>query len=235
MKINFYQWLQIAQYTLLAPRCLLCRAPASLTHALCKSCHDELPRISAACDYCALPLPANSYVRCCPDCRSHPHFDAAVGACCYIQPLPWLITQLKFAEQLHHAPVLGNLLAEAVEQSGLTVAERLIPVPLHNRAYRRRGFNQAERIASRLGQRLNRPVATAVAIRQRDTHAQSGLDAARRAANVRGAFAVNGSLDGQHVAIVDDVVTTTRTATALADCLRAAGAARVDVYCVARA
>lgn len=235
MKIIFYKWLKNTQAILLAPRCVLCRAPASLTHALCEPCHDELPRISVACDYCALPLPANSDTRCCPDCRNHPHFDASVAACRYSQPLPWLITQLKFAGHLYYAPVLGNLLAEAIEQSGQRIAQRLIPVPLHDRAYRRRGFNQAERIASRLGQRLNRPVANAVASRQRDTHAQSGLSAARRAANVRDAFAVHDSLEGQHVAIVDDVVTTTRTATALADCLRAAGAARVDVYCVARA
>lgn len=214
---------------------MLCRAPASLPHALCSACDDQLPRVTFACDYCALALPANSQVRCCPDCHTAPHFEAAIAACHYIQPLPWLITQLKFADRIHHAPILGNLLATAVEQSGVVVAERLIPVPLHNRAYRRRGFNQAERIASRLGQRLARPVATGVAIRQRDTRAQSGLNAARRAANVRGAFAVNASLEGQHVAIVDDVVTTTRTATALAACLRAAGAERVDLYCVARA
>lgn len=230
-----YEWLKNAQFAFLAPRCVLCQAPASLANTLCEPCHAELPYITSACDYCALPLPVDAQARCCPDCRNKPHFDAAIAACRYIQPMPWLITQLKFSERLHHAPILGNLLAAAVERSGLDIAERLIPVPLHNRAYRRRGFNQAERIASRLGQRLDRPVATGVATRQRDTRAQSGLNAAQRAANVRGAFAVNGSLEGQHVAIVDDVVTTTRTATALAARLRAAGAERVDLYCVARA
>lgn len=235
MKINIYDWLKDAQIALLAPRCVLCQAPATLAHALCERCDAELPRLAMTCEFCALPLPAHARSRCCPDCRKGPHFDSGVAACHYRQPIPWLITQLKFGGHSYYAPVLGNLLAAAVAQSGQTIAQRLIPVPLHDRAYRRRGFNQAERLASRLGQQLNRPVANGLASRQRDTHSQSGLSAARRAANVRGAFAVHDSLDDQHVAIVDDVVTTTRTASALADCLRAAGAARVDVYCVARA
>lgn len=136
---------------------------------------------------------------------------------------------------MHHAPLLGELLAQAIQQTEPPLPDCLIPVPLHPRAYRRRGFNQAERIAIHLGQRIQRPVITKAVARQRDTPAQSSLTAARRAANVRGAFRATADLAGQHVAIVDDVMTTTRTARALADALYAAGTTRIDVYCVARA
>ena len=231
----FYQWLKYAQSALLAPRCILCRAPTSLAERLCDACHADLPWITNACVTCALPLPSTAGTPYCPDCRQRPAFDQAIAACRYIQPLPWLITRLKFSRQMHHAPLLGELVARAIKQTEPTLPDCLIPVPLHPRAYRRRGFNQAERIAIHLGRRIQRPVITKAVARQRDTPAQSHLTAARRAANVRGAFRGTADLAGQHVAIVDDVMTTTRTALALADALYAAGTTRIDMYCVARA
>jgi len=230
-----YQWLQDAQNALLAPRCLLCQAPATLDTSICAGCHAELPWLGRACELCALPLPGKAATLRCRACQKRPCFDAGVAACRYEQPMPWLIGQLKFAGRRHHAPLLGDLLAQAVLASGLVLPDRLLCVPLHVKAYRRRGFNQAERITHRLSQRLGVPMSGAVLQRTRNTPAQVGLSAARRAANVRDAFAVRHTVADAHVAIVDDVVTTSRTAAELARVLYRAGARRVDVYCVARA
>ncbi|WP_288755606.1 phosphoribosyltransferase family protein, partial [uncultured Pseudomonas sp.] len=71
-------------------------------------------------------------------------------------------------------------------------------------------------------------------VRTRHTTAQQHLSAKARWRNLRQAFAVCGGLHGQHVALVDDVLTTGATAQAVAQVLRKAGAARVDVYCLAR-
>lgn len=70
--------------------------------------------------------------------------------------------------------------------------------------------------------------------RTRVTSPQSGLNAARRRANLSGAFTVNGRYDNLRVAIVDDVFTTGATATELARALRAAGAKTLEVWCLAR-
>ena len=155
----------------------------------------------------------------------------------YDEPARWLIARLKFNGALAHARVLGDLLGTQI--AGATPeSERpdaLVPVPLHPAGLRRRGFNQATLIAERLAQALDRPVTPRAAARVRDTPPQRELPAGSRAANVRGAFACRGPSPAAHVAIVDDVVTTTRTAAALADALRRAGAQRITLYCVARA
>ncbi|GAB3680970.1 ComF family protein [Salinisphaera aquimarina] len=214
---------------------MLCRAPASLARELCGDCEQELPWLTHACVHCALPLTGTVGITRCHRCARQPRFDRALAAFAYDQPIRWLITRLKFDGRLAHARLLGDLLAERVVHAGLDAPEMLVPVPLHPSGYRRRGFNQSERLARRIARVQRRPVASGLVERVRDTVAQSTLSADRRAANVRRAFVCHGSLAGRHVAIVDDVVTTGQTALAVARCLRTAGAARVDLYCVGRA
>lgn len=231
----FDEWIKDVQFTLVGPRCVLCRAQAPLERELCAGCLGDLPWLGPACGRCALALPADSDTPCCPTCTRTPRFDAAVAAFGYHEPIRWLIGRLKFQARLAHARLLGDLLVERVRRADTARPEALIPIPLHAAGYRRRGFNQAERIAARLARGLERPLAGTLVQRIRDTRRQSELVAAQRAANVRGAFACSRPLPYRHVAIVDDVVTTTQTAAAVARELRAAGATRVDLYCVARA
>lgn len=230
-----YNCIKNIQTSLIGPRCLLCRGPASLDLALCADCRHELPALSRACRGCALPLPDDARTGLCPACVRSPRFDAALAAFAYDEPIRWLVTQLKFNGRLSHARLLGELLAQRVLTSDLDRPEALIPIPLHPAGLRRRGFNQAERIANRLARRLACALDTRALIRLRDTAPQSGLPASQRAANVRDAFGVSRPPPWRHVALVDDVVTTTRTAVAAARPLRAAGVTRIDLYCVARA
>ncbi|ROO27820.1 amidophosphoribosyltransferase [Salinisphaera orenii MK-B5] len=235
MKID--RWCKIVQSAIVGPRCVLCRAPAPLDPAICSGCRAELPWLDRACAGCALPLPGDAQTTHCRHCRPTPRFEHAVAAFHYDEPARWLIARLKFNGALAHARVLGDLLGTRI--AGATPeSERpdaLVPVPLHPAGLRRRGFNQATLIAERLAQALDRPVTPRAAARVRDTPPQRELPAGSRAANVRGAFACRGPSPAAHVAIVDDVVTTTRTAAALADALRRAGAQRITLYCVARA
>lgn len=172
---------------------------------------------------------------CCPTCQRQPRFDTALAAFAYREPLRWLIGGLKFRGQLGHARLLGDLLAHRIRTTEPVLPQALVPVPLHPSGFRRRGFNQAERIASHVSRRLDIPVQDTLVSRIRNTPRQSTLSATARAANVRGAFACGRSVPYAHVAVVDDVCTTTRTAAAVAHALRRAGVTRVDLYCVARA
>ena len=232
---KLYRWLHNIQITALGPRCLLCAAPAPLARELCAACRHDLPWLGTCCLYCALALPATAASDVCPACRRRAHFDSAIGALHYAAPVDWLITRLKFQGRLNHARLLGDLLAARLDAQPFERPDALVPIPLHPAGYRRRGFNQAERIAARLTRPCGAPLRRDVLQRRRDTRRQSELPATRRAANVRDAFVATRALADWHVAIIDDVVTTGHTAAAAARALRAAGCSRVDLYCVARA
>lgn len=133
----------------------------------------------------------------------------------------------RLAERLLREPALAAVLDGDVV---------LVPVPLHPRRQRERGFNQCALLAEALGRGAGRPVLADALVRLRDTASQAGLTAAARRANVEGAFAVRrrGAVAGRVVVLVDDVVTTGATIGACARALRRAGVAEVRVACVAR-
>jgi predicted amidophosphoribosyltransferase len=119
-----------------------------------------------------------------------------------------------------------------------TLPTLLMPMPLSASRLRERGYNQAWELARRLARGLRLRADARLLLRVRDTPHQVDLPFGQRAANVRGAFAVEPlrrtELAGQDVALVDDVLTTGATAAEAARVLRAAGAARVRVWVVAR-
>ena len=112
----------------------------------------------------------------------------------------------------------------------------IVPVPLHPLKKREREFNQAERLAARLGEATQVPVITRELLRVEPTRTQTLLTREQRATNVRRAFAVRVGcqLEGRRVILVDDVLTTGATTSACARALRIAGAREVQVWTVAR-
>jgi len=96
-------------------------------------------------------------------------------------------------------------------------------------------FNQAVELARPISKRLKIKVRLDLCERVRATEVQSKLDAAERRKNLRDAFAVTGSVDGLHIAVLDDVVTTGTTLQVLTEALKDAGARRVTVWSVCRA
>jgi ComF family protein len=118
----------------------------------------------------------------------------------------------------------------------LTAGADLVPVPLHPRRRRERGFNQAELLALALARGTGLEVSPGLLVRRRDTSSQAGLSAASRRRNVTGAFAARHRprLVGRTLVLVDDVITTGATAAACARVLKQAGAAEVRLVTVAR-
>jgi len=228
-------WLQTTRFWLFPPACALCDGASYQGLDLCQGCYRDLPRIRRACIRCAAPINSSGNSLVCGVCqRKPPWFQGVTAPFRYQQPLVYLIHQLKFARQLSMARLLGRLMTEHfVNRSGLP--DFLMPVPLHPKRLRERGFNQAMEISRVLGKGLNIPVLNRSCRRVRFTVAQSLLPVKKRRANVRGAFQVHGSVKDQHIAIVDDVLTTGSTVNELARCLVRAGAKRVEVWVVARA
>jgi ComF family protein len=210
--------------------CLLCGAPAGAS-PLCRGCHADLPwHRPQQCPQCACPTPGGQL---CGACLKHPPaFDRTQAALAYAFPIDRMIPRLKYHGQLAVAPVLGECLADAVGNAPRP--DRLIAMPLHAQRIRERGFNHASEIARVVATRLGLPLDTASCRRIRDTPPQMGLKHDQRRRNVRGAFACSGDVQGQRIALIDDVMTTGTSLDELAKTLKKAGALEVQNWVVAR-
>jgi ComF family protein len=155
----------------------------------------------------------------------------------YAGGLRLLIHELKFRGRRRVAiHVAETIVAHTGARDLLSAGSVLVPVPLHPRRRRERGFNQSEVLADAIGRRCGLRVASAALVRRKETASQTGLSAAARRANVAGAFAVRRRtlVAGHIVVLVDDVVTTGATARACARALRQAGAREVRLLTLAR-
>jgi ComF family protein len=239
----------------LLPRyCLLCGLN-SLDKALCDYCARDLPRLATACPSCALPLPAAavprerhgeeghkapvSTLRCGRCRRRPPPWNRAIAALLYRFPADALVQRFKFRRDLCCGTVLAEELLTTLRAAEQPLPDAIVPVPLHRRRWLARTFNQAELLALQLGHSLQLPVYGRLLQRRRATRAQSGLDAAARRQNVRGAFVTRrrtsrGALP-RRLALVDDVMTTGVTLAACCVSLRRAGARDISVWVAARA
>ncbi len=104
----------------------------------------------------------------------------------------------------------------------------IVPVPLHPRRRRKRGYNQAEILAKELGKLLHVPVNAKAVLRVRDTKPQKILNDRLRRKNMKGAFAAGKSLEGaKRVLVIDDIYTTGNTVSAVAETLKKAGVQKV--------
>lgn len=227
-----YKCINISQH------CLLCDEPADQAYPLCTECEHALPWLDDHCIRCALPLPMAGLT--CGHCsRYRPAFDHVVAPWYFGFPIDTLVSRFKHHSQWPLGRLMACLLGQALSHrfaEGLAKPDQLLPVPLAARRLRRRGFNQAALLARWLSAQVNIPCNEQLLRRPRDTPAQQPLGAKARQRNLRQAFglAPDARLDGLHLAIIDDVLTTGATAQAIATLLRKAGARRVDVYCLAR-
>jgi ComF family protein len=174
----------------------------------------------------------------CGRCLAHPPaFDATVTAADYAMPQDQLVLQLKFGGRLALAALFGRTLADAASAApGFVRPALLCPVPLGPQRLAERGFNQALEIARALGRRLDIAVAPRLAVRVHDTVAQSLVQPSERRANIAHAFAVpdRALVEGRHIGLVDDVMTSGQTLDQLAATFKRHGAARITCLVFAR-
>ncbi|HEX5340578.1 MAG TPA: ComF family protein [Gammaproteobacteria bacterium] len=231
-----HDWLNFAQHSLYPPVCLLCGQKNRSKRNLCSACTHGLPWNRHACPRCAAPLPDELAGQACGHCLRHPPaWDVAASPLHYAWPLDMLIQRFKFNADLAAGRMLGDLLANFLAADAAPHPDCLIPVPLHPARLKERGFNQAQELAGPVARRLKIPLASRLCRRIRHTETQSKLDAKSRHRNLQGAFEVIASVAGMDVAILDDVITTGATVSALAGALREAGSARIRVWSLARA
>lgn len=222
---NITQWLRLPAV------CALCKHYHNHATAVCKRCRDLLVRIEHACHHCALPLPDPQAISCGKCLKQIPSFDRVFTTCSYEEPLRSLLHEFKYQSGLYLRTFLVDLMLDSCPTN--YQPECLVPVPMHPKRLRQRGFNQAVELSKGLGRQLNIPVDSNLCQKIRNTNAQADLDAKQRHSNLHKAFTVRSNVY-QHVTLVDDLVTTGSTANELARCLKAQGVQQVDVWCLAR-
>ena len=204
---------------------------------LCEVCVGRFAGSMSRCRRCALEVPDG--VAICGACLTDPPpYRHTLAAGSYAYPLDRLITGFKFHAALDLAPAFVDLVVRAHRLGDHAPPSLLLAVPLSAQRLRERGYNQAWELARRLGPAFGCMADSTLLLRIRDTAHQLAFVPEQRAANVRGAFAVEprraSELRGRHVTLVDDVMTTGATAAEVARVVLAAGAASVDVWVVAR-
>lgn len=218
-------------WSLLPARCLLCDQPGMDDIDICETCWCELPVNRLCCPICALPLAAPAVA--CADCQAKtPDYCRTVAPMQYQAPISALMSRFKFHQDL----AAGRLLAELFcrHTGNIELPEALVPVPLHGKRLRQRGFDQALELAKAIATRKSISLCADSLARIRHTHAQTDLDAGERRENCKGAFVLKTrSLPG-HVALLDDVMTTGATVGECAKVLKQAGVKRVDIWVMAR-
>jgi predicted amidophosphoribosyltransferase len=210
-----------------APACLTCRAPVLAGNAMCRACRTGLAWLPAdRCRRCGLPSPCGAR---CP--AREAAFSQAWAPVAYDGTARALVHALKLRGMTAAADLMAAQIAAGVPP-GLLAGATLVPVPGHPRRRRRRGFDQAERIAAALGRRAALPVARCL---ERGSAAppQAGAGRDQRLRSGGGAIGVAGAAPERAV-LVDDVHTTGATLDACARALRAAGSHAVVAVSYAR-
>ncbi|MFJ1269834.1 ComF family protein [Legionella lytica] len=190
-----------------------------------------MSQLDLACQHCASPLADGGSLICGGCIKNPPQFAHAYVRYKFEEPLRGLLHQFKYHNGLYLHSFLSHLILNGIPADNLP--QCLIPVPMHARKIRQRGFNHAAILARDLAKKLGLPYDFASCQKVLNTAPQASLDKEQRQKNLRNAF-ISKKLPFQHVALIDDLLTTGSTANELALTLKKAGVERVDLWCCAR-
>jgi ComF family protein len=204
-------WIKVLLDLLFPPRCEVCRQPSE--QVLCSSCFNQIKFMKPGL--------------------------GIYSVAAYEGVLKEALLRFKFKKRKSLAEPLGILLVKylsCLPSFSWKEIDTLVPVPLHPRRERKRGFNQVELLAKVLGRYCGKSVVNAL-VRIRDTHPQFDLPRAKRFANVAGAFKVSDSrlVYQKGILLLDDIYTTGATLAECCKVLKTAGARLVKVLTLARA
>ncbi|KKO44647.1 competence protein ComF [Arsukibacterium ikkense] len=217
---------------LLPGSCMWCSLPLSQPGSqLCMYCRQALPVLPyQLCHYNLLLLPAIARG------LAGAKFDRLVALAVYQQPYQHWIPRWKYHTDLAAGQLLQQqlvLLLLHCQANGMPMPQAITYVPLHWRKQRQRGFNQAQSLAEALARQLQLPVLSLFS--KRASPSQRGLSRRQRLHNLRRSFQLkmpHAPLP-QHIALIDDVITTGATANALSQLLRRAGVSTISVWTLA--
>jgi ComF family protein len=223
------------------PRCLSCAENTlSAKETFCSSCLGKIRFISGSlCPICGMPFfasPAQSHI--CGNClENRPFYTQARAMAGFETIIMDAIHKFKYGRNITVGAALASCMADfSFPDFNYSKYSLLIPVPLHIKRLRERGFNQSLLLARKLGKKHRLPVNFSLLKRHKFTLTQTGLNKTEREKNIKGAFAVADiqKIRGKNIILIDDVYTTGATINECAKVLLKAGAEQVAVLTLAR-
>lgn len=220
-------------------RCALCDEVLPVGQKyLCSVCRDKPREIGEHyCLYCGKPV--SEEVECCDACKKMKwSFEYGRAAFLYDSVMRQSMKRFKYHGRQEYAAYYGAVLQKKYGDWIREIApEVMIPVPIHRKRYRKRGYNQAELIARELGKRCGVPVDSGYLLRKKNTLPQKELSFQERRSNLRDAFCISeqgGELSkyGKCVIIIDDIYTTGSTIEACSRVLCNHGTKKIYFLCV---
>lgn len=201
---------------LFTPLCPLCQTKTKQPTTLCSNCHAHLP----------WQIPLEFYKQ---------------GISCYA-PLAYdhqvkhIIKALKYKHQLRYASLLGHYVAQAIQKHYKTKPQLIVPVPLHKKRLRERGFNQSLELAKAISYLAQIPINKTYFIRKKNTQTQAQCSKSARRKNIKNAFTLQQKLPVQHIILLDDVITTGGTIIECFNTLhKKQPSLSIDIWAIARA
>jgi len=202
---------------------------------LCQSCADTLPLLPPVCFKCAMLTPENSSRpagHTCDRCMKKTPIRVFLSPFSYRHPLvSHILHEFKYRRIRHLSPIMANLLASYLNYYKIPLSKQTIimPIPLHPRKERVRGFNQADLLAHDLAKHLSLTIDTQTLVRTAYNTPQTRLHAQERRANVENIFSIRNreKVYKKIVVLLDDVKTTGSTLEQAAHILKQAGAKEI--------
>ena len=223
------------------PQCLGCAEILSRGRQLfCPACKEKIKFITGSlCPVCGttfLDSPAESHL--CGNCiENKTYFSCARAVFSYETIILDVIHKFKYGNNISVGAMLASFMADfSFPDVDCSDYSLMIPVPLHIKRLRERGFNQSLILARALAKKWQIPINFSLLKRYKSTLTQTGLHKTERKQNIKGAFEVNDKkiIAGKNIILVDDVYTTGATINECAKTLIKAGAQKVTVLTLAR-
>lgn len=208
--------------------CIICDNPIKLTnsYSLCKDCFNELHFLKDACLKCGKPIINHNLeyenIEDCPSCRKRSfYFDRAISCIEYDKTSKKMILDFKYKNKTYFCRYVAQIMSEKMELENLT-ADYLLFVPLHKKRLRKRGFNQAEKIAKDLSEITGIPMLNCI-FRHKNTKKLYSLNRKERQEEVKNSFTIKDKenlLYNKNVILVDDIFTTGATSNEISKMLK---------------
>lgn len=213
-------------------RCYLCQLSVNDNQLICHCCQSYFEKNKQACRRCATPIPSPTDTLCGQCQQTKSFIDNTCAPWRYQPPLSGLICDFKYHSRLF----LSSFLAQCMLKNNPTLfaeADYLIPMPIHPKRLKNRGFNQTTVLAKLLSKETNIPVHQSLCHRISFIGPQAQLKQQARHRNTQNAFYAKPVKD-LHLIIIDDIITTGATANSLAKELKQKGAKKIDLWCIAK-
>lgn len=214
------------------PRCLVCAGRDDVVAGVCSSCRSQIQAIPApSCEVCGKTVGTPGI---CLECRLEPPaYDRCLSACRFDGLVRDVIHRFKYRKLTVYKKFLAGLICDVISREGIS-ADIVTSVPLHFSGVMRRGYNHAALIAREVSRHEKTGIDHGALVKTRKTQSQVGLSKKEREQNLKNAFIARG-VEGKSVMVIDDVITTGRTAQQVSKALKHAGARRVIFVSVGRA